>query len=82
MDRTGIIVITLCAILFGVWVFEQNKFAQQQAQYAATHPVVITNSTSATASSTTNPSSPLDNATNPSSVQTGVVALTPPRRNI
>ncbi len=75
MDRTGIIVITLCAILFGVWVFEQNKFAQQQAQYAANHHVVITNSISATTSSTTNPSSPLDNATNPSSVQTGVVAF-------
>lgn len=51
MDRTGIIVITLCAILFGVWLFEQNKFAQRQAQYAATHPVVVTNPAPASASS-------------------------------
>jgi YidC/Oxa1 family membrane protein insertase len=75
MDRTGIIVITLCAILFGVWVFEQNKFAQQQAQYAATHHVVITNPAPAVASSTTSPSSPVDNAAKSSNTQPGALAF-------
>jgi YidC/Oxa1 family membrane protein insertase len=72
MDRTGIIVITLCAILFGVWVYEQNKFARQQAQYAATHHLVITNSAPATAAGTANPSNPSYNSSEPSSSPAGV----------
>jgi YidC/Oxa1 family membrane protein insertase len=75
MDRTGIIVITLCAILFGVWVFEQNKFAQQQAQYAATHHVIITNPATATVSNTTNPSNQPDNTAKPSNPQQIAAAL-------
>jgi len=75
MDRTGIIVITLCAILFGAWVYEQNKFAQQQAQYAATHHVVITNPSPATATSTAGSSNPLDNAAKSSSVQAGTAVF-------
>jgi YidC/Oxa1 family membrane protein insertase len=39
MDRTGIIVVTLCAILLGFWFFGQQKYAQQQARYAATNQV-------------------------------------------
>ena len=31
MDRTGIIVVTLCAILLGIWFVEQQKYAQPQA---------------------------------------------------
>jgi YidC/Oxa1 family membrane protein insertase len=37
MDRTGIIVVSLCAILLGFWIYEQNQVAQQQARYAATN---------------------------------------------
>ena len=37
MDRTGIIVVTLCAILLGFWFVGQQKYAQQQARYAATN---------------------------------------------
>ena len=40
MDRTGIIVVTLCAILLGIWFVKQNQIAQQQARYAATNQVV------------------------------------------
>jgi YidC/Oxa1 family membrane protein insertase len=43
MDRTGIIVVSLCAVLFVVWLVETQKQAaqlqQQQAQFAATNKV-------------------------------------------
>jgi YidC/Oxa1 family membrane protein insertase len=38
MDKTGIIVVSLCAILLGWWFVEQNKYAKEQALYAQTHP--------------------------------------------
>lgn len=49
MDRTGIIVITICALLLGVWYFETQKYdtylakqqAQQQALQQALHPNVV-----------------------------------------
>ncbi len=31
MDKTGIIVISICVLLLGWWFVEQNKFAEQQA---------------------------------------------------
>jgi YidC/Oxa1 family membrane protein insertase len=37
MDRTGIIVVTLCVVLLGFWFVGQQKYAQQQAHYAATN---------------------------------------------
>ncbi len=37
MDRTGIIVVTICVILLGFWFVDQQKHAQQQARYAATN---------------------------------------------
>jgi len=40
MDRTGIIVVTLCVILLVYWFVEQQKYAQQQAHYAATNQMV------------------------------------------
>ncbi len=48
MDKTGIIVISLCVALLGWWFWEQNKIQQQQAEYAKTHPVAT-----ATAAGTT-----------------------------
>jgi YidC/Oxa1 family membrane protein insertase len=39
MDRTGIIVVTLCAILLVFWVREQSRIAQEQARFAATNQV-------------------------------------------
>ena len=39
MDRTGIIVVSLCAILLVYWFVGQQKYAQQQARYAATNQV-------------------------------------------
>ncbi|MGA2242852.1 MAG: membrane protein insertase YidC [Verrucomicrobiota bacterium] len=52
MDRTGIIVVTLCAILLVYWFVEQQKYAaQQQARYAATNQVAKAQSPSAAANS-------------------------------
>lgn len=33
MDRTGIIVISICVLLMGWWLYEQEKYAQQLAQH-------------------------------------------------
>jgi len=46
MDKTGIIVVSLCGALLVWWFVEQNKVAQQQAQYAKTHPVAVQTATS------------------------------------
>ena len=54
MDKTGIIVVSICVLLLGWWFVEQKKFADQQAlrqaQYAATNLVVAAQSTAANAS--------------------------------
>ena len=47
MDKTGIIIVSLCVALLGLWVYEQNKVAQQQARYVATHPAASAQSPSA-----------------------------------
>ena len=39
MDKTGIIVVSICVLLLGWWFVDQNKVAQQRAQYEAAHPV-------------------------------------------
>src|SRR5579859_770513 len=60
MDRTGIIVVSLCAVLLFVWFYETSKQAQrlqqQQAEYQRTHPQPVatngTQSQSANASTT------------------------------
>ncbi|HEY2329561.1 MAG TPA: membrane protein insertase YidC [Verrucomicrobiae bacterium] len=46
MDKTGIIVVSICVLLLGWWFFEQNKIAQQvaqqRAQFDATNRVATT----------------------------------------
>src|SRR5260221_3315216 len=42
MDRTGIIVLTLCSILPGVWFIYETKHPQQQIQPPAASPVTAT----------------------------------------
>ncbi len=37
MDKTGIIVVSICVVLLGFWMVEQNKIAKQQAAYAASN---------------------------------------------
>jgi YidC/Oxa1 family membrane protein insertase len=44
MDKTGIIVVSICALLLGWWFVEQNKSAQQQAAYARTNQVAVAQS--------------------------------------
>ena len=55
MDRTGIIVVTLCAILLGFWFVGQQKYAQQQARYAATNQAARAQSQFAAANPTSVP---------------------------
>ena len=52
MDKTGIIVVSLCVVLLGWWFVEQNKIAKQQAEYAAAHPVATAQTTAASAAPT------------------------------
>jgi YidC/Oxa1 family membrane protein insertase len=55
MDKTGIIVVSLCGALLVWWFVEQNKTAKQQAEYARTHPVAVaTNASAATTASANN----------------------------
>ena len=48
MDKTGIIVISICAMLLGWWFIEQNKYSKQQAEYARTNQVALAQSRLAT----------------------------------
>lgn len=42
MDKTGIIVVSICVVLLGWWMVRENKLAQQQAQFNATNQVAKT----------------------------------------
>ena len=53
MDKTGIIVVSICVLLLGWWFVEQNKIAKQQAEYARTHPVATVTNTPAAAATAT-----------------------------
>jgi YidC/Oxa1 family membrane protein insertase len=44
MDKTGIIVVSICALLFGWWFVAQQKITQQQAAYARTNQVAVAQS--------------------------------------
>jgi len=44
MDKTGIIVVSLCVVLLGWWFVEQKKMADEQQRYAAAHPVATAQS--------------------------------------
>jgi len=46
MDRTGIIVVSVCAILLLLCFYEQQKYVRQQTEYARTHPVATATATS------------------------------------
>jgi YidC/Oxa1 family membrane protein insertase len=60
MDKTGVIVVSLCVVLLGWWFVEQNKIAQQQAAYARMHPVAVaTNAAVATATAPNNAAAPV-----------------------
>ena len=58
MDKTGIIVVSICVLLLGWWFVEQNKMAKQQAEYARAHPTaVVTNTVTSTTTANMPPSS-------------------------
>jgi len=58
MDKTGIIVVSICVLLLGWWFVEQNKMAKQQAEYARAHPTAVaTNAVTSTTTANTPPSS-------------------------
>jgi YidC/Oxa1 family membrane protein insertase len=60
MDKTGIIVVSLCVVLLGWWFVEQNKIQKQQAEYARTHAAARPAATNAAA-----PAAPVSTATVP-----------------
>ncbi len=52
MDKTGIIVVSLCVGLLGFWMYEQNKIAQAQVSWAAAHPPAVVHTTNSTPATT------------------------------
>jgi len=55
MDKTGIIVVSLCGALLVWWFVDQNKIAKQRAEYERAHPVATaTNAPAATTASANN----------------------------
>src|SRR5665213_827479 len=44
MDKTGIIVVSICAVLLVIGFIEQTKLAEQRAQYAATNQLALAQS--------------------------------------
>ncbi|MGB7769863.1 MAG: membrane protein insertase YidC [Verrucomicrobiia bacterium] len=52
MDRTGIIVVSLCVVLLGLWFVTEQKYASQMAQsHPATNSLVTAQTETATAAS-------------------------------
>ena len=62
MDKTGIIVVSICVALLGVWFFEQTKLTKQQAEYATAQMQAQLAETNSAATATT-PGSPAVTAT-------------------
>ena len=63
MDRTGIIVISICVLLLGWWFVEQNKMQQAQAHWQQTNQVAqLTAQLAATNTVTTKNPAPAANA--------------------
>jgi len=44
MDKTGIIIISICVVLLGWWFVEQNKYAKELALYQQTNQVALAQS--------------------------------------
>ena len=61
MDRTGIIIVTLCVLLLGWWFIEQNKLARERALYEQTNQVALAQNQLAATNST--PASTVDTGT-------------------
>jgi YidC/Oxa1 family membrane protein insertase len=53
MDRTGIIVITICIIAFGFWFVQEQKYAEHAQQQAASNPGVVVANTNQTKTTST-----------------------------
>ncbi|HEY1663996.1 MAG TPA: membrane protein insertase YidC [Verrucomicrobiae bacterium] len=68
MDKTGIIIVSLCVALLIGWVFEQAKVSQQQAQQQAQFLATNIVSKAAPAATPTTPATTLQPAANTTSV--------------
>ena len=62
MDKTGIIVVSLCVALLGWWFYEQNKIGQEQAEYARNHPIAKATATHGVLTNAADVSRQLDEA--------------------
>ena len=59
MDKTGIIIISLCVAIFLGWLYEENEFVKAQARWQQAHPAAVvtsqpTNASAGTTSTGTN----------------------------
>jgi YidC/Oxa1 family membrane protein insertase len=62
MDKTGIIIISICVLLLGWWFVEENRIAKQQMLYQQTHPVTTPQTTTGVLTNGSNVAKELDNA--------------------
>ncbi|HEY5043752.1 MAG TPA: membrane protein insertase YidC [Verrucomicrobiae bacterium] len=72
MDKTGIIVVAICAVLLVFGFIEQTKIAEQRAQYAATNQLALAQSQLAANASTASNAVPETAAVTASTVTTPV----------
>jgi YidC/Oxa1 family membrane protein insertase len=65
MDKTGIIIVSICVVLLGWWFVEQQKFAQQQALYERNKKIAqaMAAATNGAASTTTTATASTDSMT-------------------
>jgi YidC/Oxa1 family membrane protein insertase len=85
MDKTGIIVVSICVLLLGWWFVEQNKAAKQQAEYARAHPVAAATATPGAPTNAAEAPSQLDNAfarATSSAVEPGILPTNAPEQTI
>jgi len=61
MDKTGIIVVSICVALLGIWFFEQTKLVKQQEQYAAAQMQAQLSETNSTPAAANTPGFPAAN---------------------
>ena len=71
MDKTGIIVISLCVALLGVWLYQQNEYSKQLTHWQQTNQIAVLK-----AQITNNPAAAGATAANVAATAAGAIAST------
>lgn len=58
MDKTGIIVVSICVLLLGWWFIDQKKMAEQQAHFQATNQIAMAQAALTNSTATNAPGAP------------------------